>query len=76
MSRFPWGSSDSNRFHCPAVSQDLCAPQRRSELEASEAVLGLLIDSGSGGRMAYLPGVAKVEDSWREWLDECDVAAV
>jgi pyrroloquinoline quinone biosynthesis protein B len=46
---------------------------RKSELDAREAVLGLLIESRSGGRMAYLPGAATVEESWREWLDECDV---
>jgi pyrroloquinoline quinone biosynthesis protein B len=46
---------------------------RRSELDANEAVLGLLIDSPSGGSLAYLPGAAKVEDSWREFLDECEV---
>ena len=48
-------------------------PNRKSELDAREAVLGLVIDSPSGGSMAYLPGAAKVEDSWREFLDECDV---
>jgi pyrroloquinoline quinone biosynthesis protein B len=42
-------------------------------LVADEAVLGLLIESQSGGRMAYLPGVAKVEESWRTWLDACDL---
>jgi len=46
---------------------------RKAELDAREAVLGLVIESPSGARLAYLPGVAKVEDSWREWLDECDV---
>ena len=46
---------------------------RKSELDSHEAVLGLLIESRSGARMAYLPGAAKVEDSWREWLDGCDV---
>jgi pyrroloquinoline quinone biosynthesis protein B len=46
---------------------------RKAELDAREAVLGLVIESPGGARLAYLPGVAKVEDSWREWLDECDV---
>jgi pyrroloquinoline quinone biosynthesis protein B len=46
---------------------------RKAELDASEAVLGLLIDSSSGGSVAYLPGAPKVEDEWREFLDECDV---
>jgi pyrroloquinoline quinone biosynthesis protein B len=47
--------------------------ERKSELDSREAVLGLFIESASGGRLAYLPGAATVEDSWREWLDECDV---
>jgi len=49
------------------------APSRKAQLDAQEAVLGLVIESVRGARMAFLPGVAKVEDSWREWLDECDV---
>jgi pyrroloquinoline quinone biosynthesis protein B len=48
-------------------------PERKAELEANEAVLGLRIESPSGGRMAYLPGAARVEASWREWLQECDL---
>jgi pyrroloquinoline quinone biosynthesis protein B len=48
-------------------------PNRKAELDAREAVLGLVIDSPSGGSMAYLPGAATVEDSWREFLNECDV---
>ncbi len=44
----------------------LCAqPAVNQNWMRDEAVLGLLIESRSGGRMAYLPGVAKVEDSWR-----------
>jgi pyrroloquinoline quinone biosynthesis protein B len=46
---------------------------RRAELDAHEAVLGLVIESSSGASMAYLPGAATVEDSWRDFLDECDV---
>jgi pyrroloquinoline quinone biosynthesis protein B len=46
---------------------------RKAELDSREAVLGLVIESPGGAKMAYLPGVAKVEEAWREWLDECDV---
>ena len=60
-------------FSLPGGFPGFVQADRRSELDAREAVIGLLIDSRSGGRMAYLPGAAKVEDSWREWLDECDV---
>src|ERR1700678_1708686 len=46
---------------------------RRAELDAPEAVLGLVVESSSGGSLAYLPGAPAVEDSWRDFLDECDV---
>jgi pyrroloquinoline quinone biosynthesis protein B len=60
-------------FALPGGFPGFVPAPRRSELNASEAVLGLVIESRSGGRMAYLPGAAKVEESWRGWLDECDV---
>jgi pyrroloquinoline quinone biosynthesis protein B len=60
-------------FSLPGGFPGFVQADRRAELDASESVLGLLIESRSGGRMAYLPGVAKVEESWREWLDECDL---
>jgi pyrroloquinoline quinone biosynthesis protein B len=47
--------------------------ERKLELDSREAVLGLFLESPEGRRMAYLPGAATVEASWREWLDECDV---
>jgi pyrroloquinoline quinone biosynthesis protein B len=60
-------------FSLPGGFPGFVRAHRKAELDAREAVLGLSIESGSGGRIAYLPGVAKVEESWREWLDECDV---
>jgi len=60
-------------FSLPGGFPGFVRASRKSELDAREAVLGLVIDSPSGGSMAYLPGAAKVEDSWREFLDECDV---
>lgn len=60
-------------FALPGGFPAFVASSRVAELEPAEAVLGLLIESTSGGKMAYLPGAAKVEDRWREWLDECDV---
>jgi pyrroloquinoline quinone biosynthesis protein B len=62
-----------NPFSLPGGFPGFVRPDRKAELDADEAVLGMFIESPSGGRMAYLPGVANVEDSWREWLDECDV---
>jgi pyrroloquinoline quinone biosynthesis protein B len=70
---FSVGQLDFQPFTLPGGFPGFVSLNRRSELAASEAVLGLLIESQSGGRMAYLPGVATVEESWREWLDECDV---
>jgi pyrroloquinoline quinone biosynthesis protein B len=60
-------------FSLPGGFPGFVPADRRSQLESREAVLGLIVESGSGGRMAYLPGAAKVEDAWREWLDQCDV---
>ncbi len=60
-------------FSLPGGFPGFVSPNRKSELDAREAVLGLVIDSPSGGSMAYLPGVAKVEDEWRDFLDECDI---
>jgi pyrroloquinoline quinone biosynthesis protein B len=60
-------------FSLPGGFPGFVGAVRKSQLDARQAVLGLLIESESGGRMAYLPGVAKVEESWREWLDACDL---
>src|SRR5271165_504221 len=60
-------------FSLPGGFPGFVRAERKSELEACEAVLGLVIESPSGARVAYLPGVAKVEESWRAWLDKCDV---
>ncbi len=70
---FPVGPLKFRPFSLPGGFPGFVRADRKAELDACEAVLGLLIESSSGGRMAYLPGVAKVEESWREWLDECDV---
>jgi pyrroloquinoline quinone biosynthesis protein B len=60
-------------FSLPGGFPGFVSTDRKSQLNSQEAVLGLLIESPEGGRMAYLPGVAKVEGAWREWLDRCDV---
>jgi pyrroloquinoline quinone biosynthesis protein B len=70
---FSIGELNFQPFSLPGGFPGFVPAARKSELVADEAVLGLLIDSRSGGRMAYLPGVATVEESWREWLDECDL---
>jgi pyrroloquinoline quinone biosynthesis protein B len=71
---FSVGQLNFQPFSLPGGFPGFVTASRRSELDAHDAVLGLLVESQStGGRMAYLPGVAKVEESWREWLDESDV---
>jgi pyrroloquinoline quinone biosynthesis protein B len=70
---FSVGPLDFQPFTLPGGFPGFVSPNRQLELAADEAVLGLLIESQSGARMAYLPGVAKIEDSWREWLDDCDL---
>jgi pyrroloquinoline quinone biosynthesis protein B len=60
-------------FSLPGGFPAFVHADRRAELDAGEAVLGLWIESRSGKRMAYLPGVATVENPWRALLDECDV---
>jgi len=64
---------DYQPFSLPGGFPGFVTSSRKSELDASEAVIGLVIESPTGARMAYLPGVANVEESWRDWLDECDL---
>ena len=64
---------DYQPFSLPGGFPSFVTSSRKSELDASEAVIGLVIESPTGARMAYLPGVANVEESWRDWLDECDL---
>ncbi|MGD0130928.1 MAG: MBL fold metallo-hydrolase [Bryobacteraceae bacterium] len=70
---FAVGQLQFKPFSLPGGFPGFVRADRKAELDAEQAVLGLWIESPSGGRMAYLPGVAKIEDSWREWLDQCDL---
>ena len=70
---FSVGELNFQPFSLPGGFPGFVPADRKSELTANEAVLGLLIESRSGPRLAYLPGVATVEEWWRGWLDECDV---
>src|SRR6202044_3008663 len=62
---FSVGPLDFQPFTLPGGFPGFVSPNRQSELAADEAVLGLLIESQTGARVAYMPGVAKVEESWR-----------
>jgi pyrroloquinoline quinone biosynthesis protein B len=70
---FSIGPLTFHPFSLPGGFPGFVRADRQSQLDSREAVLGLRIESASGGRMAYLPGVSKVEQSWRAWLDDCGV---
>jgi pyrroloquinoline quinone biosynthesis protein B len=70
---FPVGPLRFRPFSLAGGFPGFVQPNRKSELDAREAVLGLLVDSPSGESVAYLPGAATVEESWRSFLDACDV---
>ncbi|MBZ5596894.1 MAG: pyrroloquinoline quinone biosynthesis protein PqqB [Acidobacteriia bacterium] len=46
---------------------------RSADLSPDEASLGLLLSSSSGGRLAYLPAVPKVDDALLRRLDTADL---
>jgi pyrroloquinoline quinone biosynthesis protein B len=71
--RFTVGELRFQPFSLPGGFPGFVRANRKAELDEGEAVLGLVIESQLGGRIAYLPGAAKVEDTWRAWLDDCDV---
>jgi pyrroloquinoline quinone biosynthesis protein B len=47
--------------------------KRAAELVPEEASLGLIVESPSGGRLAYLPAVSAVDDALLERLQDVDV---
>jgi pyrroloquinoline quinone biosynthesis protein B len=55
--------------HYPAYVSD----QRRSELNPSEASLGLMVEAPSGKRLAYMPAIPCLGDSPLQELESCDV---
>jgi len=46
---------------------------RQSQLRLHEASLGLLVESPSGGRLAYMPAVPQIDDVLLKELDSSDV---
>jgi pyrroloquinoline quinone biosynthesis protein B len=55
--------------HYPAY----VSPLRQSELTLGEASLGLMVDSPSGKRMAYMPAVPQIDDALLKEFDSADV---
>jgi len=47
--------------------------ERALELKAAEASLGVMAESASGKRLAYLPAVSEVDDALLNWLEETDL---
>jgi pyrroloquinoline quinone biosynthesis protein B len=50
--------------------------ERRAALADDEAVLGLILTSPAGRRLAYFPGLPEVTDAWRARVEDCDVLLV
>ena len=55
--------------HYPAY----VTPERRSELMAGEASLGLIVDSPSGKRLTYMPAVPQIDDALLAEFEAADV---
>jgi pyrroloquinoline quinone biosynthesis protein B len=55
--------------HFPAY----VSPDRQSQLAPEESSLGLLIDSASGKRLAFLPAVPAIDDALLRELDSADL---
>jgi pyrroloquinoline quinone biosynthesis protein B len=49
------------------------AKERAAALKAEEALLGLIVETSSGGRLAYLPTVPRVDDNLLRQLETVDV---
>jgi len=47
--------------------------ERAEELNAEEALIGVILESDAGGRLAYMPAVPAVNDSLIERLESSDV---
>jgi pyrroloquinoline quinone biosynthesis protein B len=79
--RLDCGDAPSDGFICESfsIAGDFPGYVRRmtttagAPLPSSEAVVGLMLASASGKKLAYLPSVAKLEDSCLPRLDACDV---
>jgi pyrroloquinoline quinone biosynthesis protein B len=65
-------------LRCRAISLGTHFPayvssQRRSELAGGEASLGLMIESPSGKRLAYMPAVPQIDDALLKEFEPADV---
>ena len=78
--RFPLvtAEGDESGLHCLAVSLGRHYPAyvtqwRQTQLSRREASLGLLVDSSTGKRLAFLPAVPQIDDVLLHDLESADV---
>jgi pyrroloquinoline quinone biosynthesis protein B len=71
-------SGEDSGLRCRALSLGTHFPayvsaQRQSELAFGDASLGLLVESPSGKRLAYMPAVPQIDDALLHEFDSADV---
>jgi pyrroloquinoline quinone biosynthesis protein B len=71
-------AGDDSGLRCRALSLGThypayVSPQRQSELTPGEASLGLIVDSPSGKRLAYMPAVPQIDEALLKEFESCDV---
>jgi pyrroloquinoline quinone biosynthesis protein B len=71
-------TGDDSGLRCRALSLGThypayVSPQRQSELTPREASLGLIVESPSGKRLAYMPAVPQIDEALLKEFESCDV---
>jgi pyrroloquinoline quinone biosynthesis protein B len=71
-------AGDDSGLRCRALSLGThypayVSPQRQSELAPGEASLGLIVESPSGKRLAYMPAVPQIDEALLKEFESCDV---
>jgi pyrroloquinoline quinone biosynthesis protein B len=71
-------AGNDSGLHCRALSLGThypayVSPQRQSQLNSAESSLGLIVESPSGKRLAYMPAVPHINDVLLKEFDGCDV---
>jgi pyrroloquinoline quinone biosynthesis protein B len=71
-------AGEDSGLHCRALSLGThypayVSPQRRGELKSGEASLGLMLESPTGKRLAYMPAVPQIDDALLKEFESADV---
>jgi len=71
-------SGADSRLCCRAISLGThfpayVSPQRQGKLNSAEASLGLMVESTSGKRLAYMPAVPQIDDALLQEFESADV---